>query len=38
MNEKKQENPTQMHESFFSGDFKVVPFEYSALMDVRPWN
>ena len=38
MNEIKQENAIQMHETFFTGDFKVAPFEYSALMDVRPWS
>ncbi len=38
MNEIKRENAIQMHKDFFSGDFEVAPFEYSALMDVRPWS
>ena len=38
MPEIKQENAIKMHESFFTGDFEVAPFEYSALSDVRPWS
>ena len=38
MSEIKRENAIQMHKDFFSGEFDIAPFEYSALMDVRPWS
>ncbi len=37
MNEINKENAIKMHKKFFNGNFKVSPFEYSALLDVRPW-
>jgi len=39
MNNKiKKENAIQMHKTFFMEDFTVAPFEYSALLDIRPWS
>ena len=38
MPEIKKENAIKMHQSFFTGNFEIAPFEYCALLDVRPYS
>ena len=35
--EMNKKDAIKMHKKFFKGNFTIAPFEYSSLVDVRPW-